>query len=120
MSTWRGRGIDWRVASDILKAGVSVVADSCNPIELTRREWERVALDAAGRYVNIEIICSDVREHRRRVETRQSTVLGLTLPNWDEVENREYDSWTTERIIIDTSGKSEADCVGELLSKLSL
>ena len=115
-----GYRLAYRVASDILKAGVSVVADSCNPIELTRREWERVALDAAGRYVNIEIICSDVREHRRRVETRQSTVLGLTLPNWDEVENREYDSWTTERIIIDTSGKSETDCVGELLSELSL
>ena len=108
----------YRVASDILKAGVSVVADSCNPIELTRREWEQVAHDAAGGYVNIEIICSDVREHRRRVETRQSTVLGLTLPTWDEVQNREYDSWTTERIVIDTSGKSEADCVGELLSKL--
>jgi predicted kinase len=33
-----------RVASDILKAGVDVVADSCNPIELTRREWEEAAV----------------------------------------------------------------------------
>lgn len=115
-----GYRLAYRVASDILKAGVSVVADSCNPIELTRREWEQVAHAAAGGYVNIEILCSDVREHRRRVETRQSTVLGLTLPTWDEVQNREYDGWTTERIVIDTSGKSEADCVGELLSKLLL
>jgi predicted kinase len=115
-----GYRLAYRVASDILKAGLSVVADSCNPIELTRREWEQVAQDAAGRYVNIEIICSDVREHRRRVETRQSTVPRLTLPTWDEVENRKYDSWTRERILIDTSGKSEADCVGELVSKLSL
>ena len=115
-----GYRLAYRVASDILKAGVSVVADSCNPIELTRREWEQVAQDAAGRYVNIEIICSDVREHRRRVETRHSTVLGLTLTTWDEVENREYDSWTTERIIIDTSGKSEADCVEELSNSVTV
>ena len=33
-----------RIALDNLRVGLSVVADSCNPIELTRREWERVAL----------------------------------------------------------------------------
>jgi hypothetical protein len=37
---------------------------------LTRREWESVALDAGARYVNIEVVCSNAREHRRRVEAR--------------------------------------------------
>ena len=114
-----GYRLAYRVASDILNAGVSVVADSCNPIELTRREWEQVALDAGARYVNIEVICSDARKHRTRVETRGSTVQGLRLPTWAEVEHREYHDWTVERIVLDTSCRSEGECLDELLSRLS-
>jgi len=63
-----GYRLAYRLAGGILRAKVSVVADSCNPVELTRRERERVASDADARYVNIEIVCSDAREHRVRVE----------------------------------------------------
>ena len=112
-----GYRLAYRVASDILNAGVSVVADSCNPIELTRREWEQVA--AGIRYVNIEVICSDARKHRERVESRASTVPGLQLPTWAEVESREYHDWTVERIVLDTSRRSEVECLNELLSTLS-
>src|SRR6188474_787103 len=40
-----GYRLAYRVAADNLRLGVSVVADSCNPVELTRREWEMVAGD---------------------------------------------------------------------------
>ena len=69
-----GYRLAYRVAADNLRLGVSVVADSCNPIELTRREWEHVAREAGARHVNIELICSDAVEHRRRVESRDATV----------------------------------------------
>jgi predicted kinase len=114
-----GYRLAYRVASDILNAGVSVVADSCNPFELTRREWQQVATDAGAPYVNIEVICSDAREHRDRVETRASTVHGLRLPTWAEVERREYHDWTVERIVLDTSRRPEGECLDELLSRLS-
>ena len=114
-----GYRLAYRIASDILNTGVSVAADSCNPIELTRREWERVAVDAGTRYVNVEVVCSDTREHRKRVETRATTVAGLRLPTWPEVESREYQSWTVDRIVLDTSGRPAAECIDELLSKLS-
>jgi len=114
-----GYRLAYRVASDILKAGVSVVADSCNPIELTRREWERVARRADARHVNIEVVCSDPRQHRERVETRASTIPGLRLPTWHEVETREYHDWTVERVVLDTSRRPEGECIDELLSKLS-
>jgi predicted kinase len=114
-----GYRLAYSVASDILYAGVSVVADSCNPIELTRREWEEVALGAGARYVNIEVICSDAREHRERVESRSSTVVGLRLPTWADVESREYHDWTVERVVLDTSRRSVVECLNELISKLS-
>ncbi len=48
-----GYRLAYRIAADNLRLGRSVVADSCNPIELTRREWEQVARDAGADFVNI-------------------------------------------------------------------
>lgn len=114
-----GYRLSYRIASDNLRLGMSVVADSCNPIAWTRQEWEKAAFEAQADYLNIEIICSDRHEHRRRVETRISTVSGLRLPIWNEVENREYEDWTGDRIIVDTANKSEIECLNDLLSELS-
>ena len=117
----RGEGyrLSYRVAADNLRIGMSVVADSCNPIELTRREWEQVAMETRAQSINIEVICSDTHAHRKRVDTRISTVPGLRLPTWEEVEAREYHDWTMNRIVIDTSRKREMECIDQLLSELS-
>lgn len=114
-----GYRLAYRVASDNLRLGLSVVADSCNPIELTRREWEQVARGSNADYVNVEVVCSDAEEHRRRVETRTTEVPGLTLPTWQDVENREYHEWTVDRIVVDTAGRSTPQCADELASELS-
>lgn len=113
-----GYRLAYRIAADNLRVGTSVVADSCNPVELTRREWEQVARDAQVDFINIEVVCSDPHEHRRRVEQRIADISGLELPTWNEVEAREYDEWKGERIVIDTAGKPEAVCETELLSRL--
>lgn len=98
-----GYRLSYRVASDNLKLGNSVIADSCNPIELTRQEWNEVAINAEANFVNIEIVCSDKSEHKRRVETRITDVSNLKLPTWEQVKNREYHPWNSERIVIDTT-----------------
>jgi predicted kinase len=113
-----GYRLAYRIAADNLRLGVSVVADSCNPIELTRNAWEIVARDTQARCVNIEVICSDAVEHQRRVETRKSTVAGLVLPTWKDVTCREYHPWMKERMVVDTARKKESECFEELLSKL--
>ena len=64
-----GYRLAYRIAADNLRLGVSVIADSCNPIETTRREWEQVALETQARHVNIEVICSDTQVHRARVDS---------------------------------------------------
>src|SRR4051812_13149341 len=113
----QGYQLAYRLAGDNLRLGMSVVADSCNPIELTRREWERVATNAGAHYFNIEVVCSDPCEHRRRVETRVSTIEGLKLPTWQDVIERNYDPWAGYRVILDTSRLSEQECLDELLAK---
>jgi predicted kinase len=114
-----GYRLAYRIAADNLHLGVSVVADSCNPIELTRSEWEMVGRATQARCVNIEVICTDALEHRRRIESRKPSVPGLVLPTWEDVLAREYHAWTRERIVIQTARKTENECFEELFSKLN-
>jgi predicted kinase len=114
-----GYELAYRVAADILRGGVSVAADSCNPVEETRQAWNRVAEETGARAVNIHVTCSDAEAHRVRVETRKSTVAGLRLPTWREVRDRRFDAWTTAHIEIDTANRSPEACVESLLAALS-
>lgn len=114
----KGYRIAYRVAADNLRLGQNVVADSCNPIELTRRAWESVARDEGAEYVNVEVVCSDRAEHRRRVEGRANSVPNMELPGWDQVVAREYHAWSVPRVVIDTAGRSPEESYEELRALL--
>jgi predicted kinase len=114
-----GYRLAYRIAADNLRLGTNVVADSCNPIELTRAEWEAVAKDSGSLFVNIELVCSDTREHRRRIEARSSEVSGLKLPTWRDVVEREVHPWSRDRIVIDTAKQSEEKCLEKLMIELA-
>lgn len=114
-----GYRLAYRIAEDNLNVGISVIADSCNPIELTRDEWNAVATKTGSAFVDIEVICSDKEEHMERVNTRTTEVQNLALPSWAGVVDREYHDWTRERIVIDTSNISESEAFDLLISKLS-
>ena len=89
-----GYRLAYRMATDNLQLGNNVVADCCNPIELTRREWEDVAVNNNCRFVNIEVVCSDKTEHKKRAEQRNAEVANMKLPVWNDIENREYHECT--------------------------
>ncbi len=65
------------------------------------------------------MICSDPVEHRRRVETRSSDVTGLQLPSWEDVLRREYEPWTSPRVVIETARCSVADALARLRSAVN-
>jgi len=44
-----GANVAYRLAADNLRLGMSVVADSVNPIAITRRAWRDVAQTSTGR-----------------------------------------------------------------------
>lgn len=113
-----GYRLSYRIAADNLRVGLSVVADSCNLIDLTRDEWEQVAADAGAHHIIIEVVCSDQAEHRKRVESRAEEVSRLTLPGWEQVKNREYEPWSRERVVIDTSRRTLSESIDELKSLL--
>ena len=106
-----GYRIGYVIARDNLRIGRTVVADSVNPLLITRDAWLKVGQNAQVETVEIEVICSDSREHRSRVETRLQDISGLRLPTWEEVISREYHPWNREHIVMDTANRSVAQNV---------
>lgn len=108
------------IALDNLKLGQSVVADSTNPVNESRELWRSTAIRSSVQFIEIEIICSDLHEHKQRVETRSSDIPELQLPTWSSIEEREYHQWMTERIVVDTAGRTLEQSKHDLINALGL
>jgi predicted kinase len=115
-----GYRVAYAIAEDNIRNGRTVIADSVNPLHVTREAWLEVGRRAQVVAKEIEITCSDSDEHRTRVETRESDIPGLSLPSWEAVVSREYDPWNRERIVLDTSNQGIDQSVKIIRGALSL
>jgi len=106
----QGYAVAYGLAESNLRLGLTVIADSVNPIPLTREAWRAVAARADARLVEVEVVCSDAAEHRRRGEARVTDLPGFVPPTWDEVVGRDYAARGDGRLGIDTAmtGAEEA------------
>ncbi len=106
----------YALAEGNLALGIEVVADSVNPLPVTRAAWRGVAARSGARLLEVEIRCSDRAEHRRRVEGRAVDLPGLLPPAWRDVLDRDYVSWPPEAppLVVETAGRSIAHCLAEL------
>lgn len=68
---------------------------------LTRHPWDEVARRAGVPLVRLELVCSDLAEHRARVEDRHDQ--DAACPDWAAVQGRNYEPWAGARRI-DTAG----------------
>lgn len=98
-----GYVVAYALAESNLKLGRSVVADCVNPLPITRDAWRAVARASSVKLVEIEVVCSDPTEHRRRVESRFSDIPGHILPSWDDVTRHDYAAWSEPRLVLDTA-----------------
>ncbi|WP_439599055.1 AAA family ATPase [Falsiroseomonas sp.] len=108
----------YALAEANLALGLTVVADSVNPLGITRAAWRQAARRAGARIVEVEVVCSDPAEHRRRVETRPIDIPGLVPPSWEAVQGRTYEGWDRPPLRIDTAGRSLEASLAELLKAL--
>jgi predicted kinase len=95
----------YAIAEDNLRLDRCVIADSVNGWPMTRNAWCDVGTRPGPQIMEVEVICSDVQEHQRRVETRDSEVPGLILPDWPAVIGRDYEPWDRDHLTIDTAVK---------------
>lgn len=102
------------VAAQALRQGYAAIADSVNPLEITRAPWVAVAARAGAPLCTVELVCSDEGEHRRRVETRAAEVPGLALPDWAAVCARDYTRWDAAMLRLDLAALSPEDAAARI------
>ncbi len=107
------------VAKDNLEIGFTVITDSVNPVEASRSGYRKMAEEACKPYFEVEIICSNNVEHKKRVENRDASIPGLKLPTWQDILDREYEDWKTKNMTIDTAIYSEAEAIDMIISELN-
>lgn len=112
-----GYTVGYSVAEDNLRNGQCVVADSVNPIDRTRDDWRAVAQAAGCDAIEVEVICSDLDEHRRRIERRIIEHPDLRLPTWHDVLGRDYRPWQRDSLIVDTALKNVPEAVDDVMKE---
>lgn len=105
-----GYVVAYALAEDNVRLGHTVIADSVNPLGLTRTAWTAVAERAGAALSHVEITCADTEVHRARVEARHAAS-PHDNPDWAAVQARGYEPWTAPRIVIDNSGDLETALV---------
>jgi len=109
-----GYRVAYVLAEENLLLGRTVIADSVNPLSITRNAWLNVAKRTGAQAVEVEIKCSDAGEHRRRVDSRAADIPGFRLPSWEEVVSREYDPWDRPHLIVDTATSTVEESVDKI------
>ncbi|TGD96135.1 AAA family ATPase [Methylobacterium nonmethylotrophicum] len=109
----------YAVAQDLAGAnlddGRTVVADCVNPVTASRDGWRAVAARSAARLIEVEVVCPDAEEHRRRVEGRVSDIPGLVPPSWEAIQRSDYQPWDRPRLVIDSAALSPSEAVAAVL-----
>ena len=110
--------LSYAIAKENLALGLDVIADSVNPIAITRNDWRQVAKEANTVFVEIELICSDKKEHQDRVEHRVADIDGHKLPTWKDVLNRDYEPWESISMLVDTSRHTMDESVQKIIEHI--
>ncbi|MER6471468.1 AAA family ATPase [Streptomyces collinus] len=111
--------VGYALAEEHLRQGLTVIAESVNPLGVTRDAWRETAVGAGVRVVEVEVVCSDPAEHRRRVTSRSTDIPGLPLPDWQQVVDQEYEPWDRGRVVVDTAAQSPQQSLALLLGSLA-
>ncbi|WP_067129712.1 AAA family ATPase [Microtetraspora malaysiensis] len=92
------------VADGVLALGQSAIIDAVNAVEAARRQWRALAERHQVSVAFIEVVCSDSRAHRERLERRSRGIVGFVEPTWESVQQRraEYQPWTDDRLVLDS------------------
>ena len=104
------------VARDVLASGGDVLVECVNPLPLTRRLWEETASALGCRFLAVEIVCSDAAEHRRRARQRVGDIEDLKLPDWQEIEHRDYAPWPEADLRLDTARLTAAEAAQAIVN----
>lgn len=109
------------VMREQLTVGRSVVLECVVPVWVRDRWWQPAALELGASFSTVECVCSDLQEHRRRVDDRRAGDAheSQTMPTWDQVETTmQWYERHPSAVFLADSMKSVDTNVGEILKAL--
>jgi predicted kinase len=107
---WAGYEMITTRAANNLAIGNSVLLDAVTWTTTIRQRWSGLAAEQGAQFRPIEVICSDDRVHRERLEQRRRRgVEGFPETSWADVQHAiaRYEPWTGERLILDSTSPTE-------------
>ncbi|MFJ7058198.1 AAA family ATPase [Streptomyces microflavus] len=113
-----GYTVGYALASEHLQQCPTVIAESVNPLAVTRDAWREAGTGAGVRVVEVEVVCSDPAEHRHRLATSSCDLPELPLPDWQQVLDRDYEPWGREHVVVDTAGQAPQEFLVSLVNRL--
>ncbi|ABK89724.1 AAA family ATPase [Francisella tularensis subsp. novicida] len=115
--TKQGYELVYYQAKENLELGKNVIIDCCNPISESRQLWNSLSQINNTKVINIEVTCSDTQAHQNRIEQRYQ--LNTTkYPSWQDVLDRDYESWEEDIITIDTAKTDTIESFNILMNQL--
>jgi predicted kinase len=84
------------IAELVLNSSEHVIIDAVNAVDPAREQWIALAHRQGVSVRFIEVVCSDVELHRKRLENRGRKLPHVAEPTWHAVEQSldEYSAWT--------------------------
>ncbi|WP_293573189.1 AAA family ATPase [Phaeobacter sp.] len=102
------------MAQAALRQGHWVISDCVNPIALTRTAWRKPAQSLGARHIDVWLTCSDLAQHKHRVDHRRSTIEGWQPADWASVQQRHFEPFDGADLIIDTAAQSPEHVAAEI------
>lgn len=84
------------LAYENLVLGHNVIIDTVNPLHISRKMFNQLKEKTETATVQFELKIKNSELHKSRVENRKSDVIGLKIPTWKNVTEREYEEWEQE------------------------
>ncbi|MFI7666138.1 AAA family ATPase [Nocardia sp. NPDC049526] len=113
-----GYAVGYALAQEHLQQGHTVIAESVNPLAVTRDSWLSASQNAGVAAVEVEVVCSSLTEHQHRIGSRSVDIPDLPLLRWQDVLDRDYEPWSRDHIIVDTAGETPDQSLRQLLQRL--
>ncbi|MFV2944559.1 MULTISPECIES: hypothetical protein [Pseudomonas] len=86
----------------------------------SREAWAEIAERAGVALIDVQVICSDVLEHRRRIESRIPDIPGLVPPDWQSVLHHDYQPWPEAPFTVDTALLSVPEAIKAIVRHLAV
>lgn len=107
-----------QIVRSMLLERLNVVVDAVNPVAAARQGWIDLASELDINHLLVEVTCSDLRLHRRRIEDRRADLPRHDMPTWNDVTRLAYEPWPDVDMVVDSAERID-DAIETIATRVS-